>query len=53
LLALLPVLKIEVNNTPDKCKYQIGTQSGVLLIKTNQVMIRVGGGFATFEAYIR
>lgn len=53
LLAMLPVLKIELNNAPDKCKYQIGTLAGILLIKTNQIMIRVGGGFSTLEAYIK
>jgi len=50
---MLPVIKIELGNPVDKCKYQIGTQAGVLLIKTNQIMIRVGGGFATLEAYIK
>ena len=53
LLALLPVLKMEERPSPDKCKYLIGTLTGVLMIKTNQIMIRVGGGFATLEDHIR
>ena len=35
LISMLPVLRIELGTATDKCKYQIGTQSGVLLIKTN------------------
>ena len=31
----------------------IGTLAGVLMIKSNQIMIRVGGGFATLEEHIR
>ena len=31
----------------------IGTQVGVLMIKSNSIMIRVGGGFATLEEHIR
>lgn len=53
LLALLPVLSLEEKPSPDKCKYLIGTQAGVLMIKTNQIMIRVGGGFATLEDHIK
>ena len=53
LIALLPIIKLEEKPTPDKCKYMIGTQSGMLMIKTNQIMIRVGGGFATLEEHIR
>ena len=30
----------------------IGTLSNVLMIKANQIMLRVGGGYATFEQYI-
>lgn len=31
----------------------IGTQTGILLIRTNQIMLRVGGGFASLEDHIR
>ena len=48
LIALLPIIRLEEKIVGDKCKYMIGTQSGVLMIKANQIMIRVGGGFATF-----
>ena len=53
LVALLPIIKLEERPQPDKCKYMIGTQAGVLMIKTNQIMIRVGGGFATLEEHIK
>ena len=53
LLAMLPFIRIEEKPAPDKCKYMIGTQSGLLLIKSNQIMIRVGGGYATLHAHIR
>jgi len=53
LLALLPMIKIDLTSQEDRCKYMIGTQSSVLLIKNNSVMIRVGGGFATLEEYIK
>jgi len=53
LLAILPIIKIELNNSDEKCKYMIGTQAAVMLIKNNSVMIRVGGGFATLEEYIK
>ena len=53
LLALLPVIKLEEKPTADKCKYMLGTQVAVLMIKTNKIMVRVGGGFATIEEHIR
>ena len=53
LIALLPIIKLEERPQPDKCKYMIGTQAGILMIKTNKIMIRVGGGFATLEDHIR
>ena len=53
LLALLPVIKIEERPPADKCKYLIGTQSNVLMIKANSIMIRVGGGYATLEEHIK
>ena len=53
LLALLPVLSLEETPSPEKCKYLIGTQSGVLMIRTTNVMIRVGGGFASLEDYLK
>ena len=30
----------------------IGTLSNILMIKADQIMLRVGGGYATFEQYI-
>ena len=48
MIALLPIIRLEDKIVGDKCKYMIGTQPGVLMIKANQIMIRVGGGFATF-----
>ena len=53
LLALLPVLSLEETPSTEKCKYLIGTQSGVLMIRTTNVMIRVGGGFASLEDYLK
>ena len=53
LIALLPVVKLEEKPSADKCKYMIGTQVAVLMIKTNKIMVRVGGGFATIEEHIR
>lgn len=53
LLAFLPVIRIEEKPTADKCKFMIGTQSAVLMIKANKVITRVGGGFAALEDYIR
>ena len=35
LIALLPIIKLEERPAPDKCKYMIGTQAGILMIKTN------------------
>ena len=35
LLALLPVIKLEEKPPADKCKYLIGSQAGVLMIKAN------------------
>ena len=31
----------------------VGTQANVMVIKANQIMLRVGGGYATFEDYLR
>ena len=54
LLALLPVIKLEDKPMkPDQCKYMIGTISGLLLIKSDKIMIRVGGGYATLEEHLR
>ena len=52
LLGILPVVKIEERPAQDKCKYMIGTISHVLMIKTNKIMLRVGGGFTTLVEYI-
>ena len=48
LIALLPIVRLEEKITGDKCKYMVGTQSNVMMIKANQIMLRVGGGYATF-----
>lgn len=48
LIALLPIIRLEEKITGDKCKYMVGTQSNVMMIKANQIMLRVGGGYATF-----
>ena len=53
LLALLPIIKVEEGNPKDKCKYMIGTQTGQLLIRAKQIMIRVGGGYATLPDHIK
>ena len=55
LLALLPLICLEenVNKNADKCKYLIGSQPGVLMLKSNQIMVRVGGGYATLQEHIR
>ena len=48
LIALLPIIRLEEKIVGDKCKYMVGTQSNVMMIKANQIMLRVGGGYATF-----
>ena len=53
LIALLPIIRLEEKITGDKCKYMVGTQSNVMMIKANQIMLRVGGGYATFQDYIK
>ena len=54
LLGLLPIVKIEDNpSAKDRCKYMIGTKESNLMIKTNTIMVRVGGGYATVEDHIR
>ena len=46
LTALVPVLKLEGG------KYLLGTQKHIVQIKSNCLMIRVGGGFATMTEYL-
>ena len=54
LLGLLPIIKLEENNNAkDRCKYMIGTKESNIMIKTNTIMVRVGGGYATVEDHIR
>ena len=48
----LPFVKLEEKNNDNQCKYMIGTQSGMLMIKSNSIMIRVGGGYATLEKHL-
>ena len=52
MLAFLPVIKIDENPTPQRCRYMIGTLSGSLLIRANKMMLRVGGGFMSLEEHI-
>lgn len=51
-MAMLPLLQLEEKVANDRCKYLIGTVAHTLLIKGNQIMIRVGGGFASLEEHI-
>ena len=55
LLSLLPVIKFEdTSNAQDnKCRYMIGTREFNIMIKSNCVLVRVGGGFATIKDIIR
>lgn len=52
-MALMPFVQIEEQAKDDKCKYMVGTVAHTLLLKSNAVMIRVGGGFATLEDHIK
>ena len=52
MLAFLPVIKIDVNPTPERCQYMIGTLSVSLLVRANKMMLRVGGGFMSLEEHI-
>jgi len=47
LTSLLPVIKLEAG------KYMIGTEKKPILIKSNKLMLRVGGGYATLEEYLK
>ena len=47
LLSLLPIIKIE------KEKYMIGTECKKIQIKSDRLFIRVGGGYATLEEFIK
>ena len=55
LLALLPIVPLEeqTSKAMPKCKFMIGTLPQMILIRANNLMLRVGGGFSTLEAYIR
>ena len=48
LVALLPVLQLETGG-----KYMIGTAKHTVQIKSDRLFIRVGGGFATLEDYLK
>ena len=48
----MPVLKLDENNPKDQkkeAKYLIGTDKKSLQVKAKDVLIRVGGGYATLE----
>ena len=53
LLALLAIVKLEEKPAADRCKYLVGTSVVVMMVKSNKIMVRVGGGFATIEEHIR
>ena len=52
--AFLPLLKLEdiTANTFQQGKYLIGTLKQAIQIKNNSLLIRVGGGYSTLEAYL-
>ena len=47
LTSLLPVLRLEAG------KYMLGTEKKPIQIKNDSLLIRVGGGYATLEEYLR
>ena len=53
--AFLPIMKLEdiktVNNT-QQGKYLIGTLKQSIQVKGSSLLIRVGGGFSTLDAYL-
>ena len=54
--AFLPVLKVDENNPKEEkkdAKYLIGTEKKALQIKSTDILIRVGGGYATLEEYLK
>ena len=55
--AFLPVLKVDENNPKDEekkdAKYLIGTEKKALQIKSTDILIRVGGGYATLDEYLK
>ena len=53
LLTMLPVANIDAAATQDRCKYMIGTLSTSLIIRSNKIMVRVGGGFASLEEHVK
>ena len=53
LMTLLPVANIDASATQDRCKYMIGTLSNSLIIRSNKILVRVGGGFASLEEHAK
>ena len=47
LTGFLPVVKI------DSTKYMIGTDVKTILIKSDQLLVRVGGGFITLAQHLQ
>lgn len=46
---MLPIIKLEGQDG----KYMIGTQKQSIQIKSDRLFIRVGGGYATLEEYLK
>lgn len=46
--AMLPIVKVDA----EKNKYMIGTVCHVVQVKTDRLLIRVGGGYQTLEEFI-
>ena len=46
LISHLPFIKLEEG------KYMIGTEKRTIMVRSDRLMIRVGGGFATLEEYL-
>lgn len=54
LVGLVPVIKIEDQPTnKSMCKYLIGTKESNAAVKSNILMVRVGGGFATIQNHLK
>ena len=53
LMTLLPVANIDAASKQDSCKYMIGTLSNALIVRSNKILVRVGGGFASLEEHAK
>ena len=53
LRVMMPFIKIEEKQAkPDRCKYMVGTLGNHLIMRANQVVLQVGGGFESLQKYI-